>query len=146
MRWMRSAIPIGLALLTSLAAPARAQELPPAPVESPAVVARLEAREPEAMGPRRSAWGEPFAAVQPDGGAPGARYTPAAPGASAKGMGPLEGFGFVDVLIGAANGALWGLLWSAFSDGVVAGEGASRGALAGVVTVTAIWTVFGPIH
>jgi hypothetical protein len=146
MRCIRRTVPFSLVLLACLAAPARAQEQPAATAHADAAVVRLDAGDAGAPGPRRNAWGEPFGAAVADRRAPGAPFATLMPGTSARGdEGPLQGFGIVDVAVGAVNGALWGLLWSAFSDDVVAGEGASRGALAGVVTVTAIWTAFGPI-
>jgi hypothetical protein len=60
--------------------------------------------------------------------------------------GRMDGFGFVDLVVGAANGALWGLGYAAINDDTVAGEGASTGAVAGAVGVTAIWLLFGPIY
>lgn len=146
MRCIHRTVPFSLVLLACLAAPTRAQEQPAATAHADAAGARLDAGDAGAPGPRRNAWGEPFSAVIADGRADGALYATRMPGTSARGdEGPLQGFGVADVAVGAVNGALWGLLWSAFSDDVVAGEGASRGALAGVVTVTAIWAALGPI-
>jgi hypothetical protein len=154
MRWITGAIPINLALVVCLSTGARAQEVEPIVGRDPAAAAARAITLPAertvqlaagAAGPRRTSWGASFSAVQPGVRARDALNASSNRTMSTAAQGPMKGFGLVDMGIGAANGALWGLLVAALRDDVVAGEGASWGAAAGAVSVTAIWALFGPI-
>lgn len=96
----------------------------------------------ELAGPFREAWGQPMMTFAPVASTGNHAASDALRGFRER----LDGFGWEDVGIGALNGVLWRMIFAEVFDAPGTIRGSLKGALGGIVTVTAIWTAFGPIY